>query len=53
MEKLYKELLDREIYLKSLEKNSENNGRIQENQLCIIRVQQLLLKDIKNVDNNR
>lgn len=44
LEILYKELLEREAFL---EKNHKESGRISEIQLCIIRVQQLLLGNLK------
>ena len=47
MVQLYSELLQRLEYLESLKKSDSNDGRILELQLVIIRVQQLLISDIK------
>tara|TARA_R110002020_G_scaffold93530_2_gene225586 strand:- start:524 stop:850 length:327 start_codon:yes stop_codon:yes gene_type:complete len=43
MEKLYKELLDREKYLKSIEQTKQVKARLSELFLMTVRVQQLLL----------
>lgn len=43
MEELYKELLDREKYLKNLEQTNGIKARLRELTLVIVRVQQLLL----------
>lgn len=48
MEKLYKEMTDRLKYLETLEKTDEVKSRINEITLSIVRVQQILLKKIKN-----
>jgi hypothetical protein len=47
MEDLYKEMQDRLIYLESQDKTEENKWRIAEITLAIVRVQQLLLNNIK------
>ena len=43
LEKLYKELQERQEYLKSRKKTKITEGRIDENLLTIVRVQQLLI----------
>lgn len=45
MNGLYKELLEREKYLKSFEQNTEVKIRLNELHLAIVRVQQLILRD--------
>jgi hypothetical protein len=47
MEELYKEMMGRLEYLESLEQTEENKTRINELTLGIVRVQQILLKDVK------
>ena len=53
MKKLLKEMEERMIYLESLEKSDDIISRINELSLAIIRVQQILLKDIKKLDTNQ
>lgn len=48
MKELYRELLGREVYLKSEEQTESNLIRLSELSLTIIRVQQLLLEEISN-----
>lgn len=48
MEILLKELQERLEYLKSLPTTKENEGRIAENKLTIVRVQQLLLSNLNS-----
>ena len=47
MEDLYKEMNERLEYLESLEQTEETKTRINELTLCIVRVQQILLKNVK------
>lgn len=48
MEELYKELNNRYEYLESLEQTDNIKARMLELSLVIIRVQQILLENIKN-----
>jgi len=47
MKQLYKEMQERLKYLETLEQTKENLTRINEISLAIVRVQQLLLAEIK------
>lgn len=47
MEQLYKEMQERLKYLESLNQTEENITRINEISLAIVRVQQLLIAEIK------
>ena len=47
MKELLDEMNERLNYLESLEKTDINDGRIAELLLAIVRVQQILLKDLK------
>lgn len=47
MEQLYKEMQERLKYLESLTQTKENIVRVNEISLAIVRVQQLLLAEIK------
>jgi hypothetical protein len=46
MKELYNELMERSFYLNTLEMTEENKGRINEVELTIVRIQQILIKEI-------
>lgn len=48
MKELYNEMMDRLYYLRSQEQTEEVTIRINELTLSIVRVQQILLENIKN-----
>ena len=47
LDDLYQEILEREKHLKSQPKTPETDARILEIELCILRVQQMLIDDVK------
>jgi hypothetical protein len=51
IKRLYKEILEREEFLKNSKQTPNTEARLKELTLCIIRIQQILLEELN--DNNR